>query len=260
MWERHSLSEFRSEGIILSMIVVVLILHLFGARLNRKKARGWIRANSAVLNSEFASIGFSGVPAIAADKTGDELLQALTDANAQLGDEVLKERSLFEFTTYATGRLNVAFVDVRLTLAKRFNPLIVLFESILGFLFDANAQTQDVAEATLYPFDGKEASLISGIPGAAELRFKDSKSSFDNFVWAIVHKERMKQVREDRYDVSLTATKDNAKLPNWLTVMTESAEITDALLTPELAKAAELAGDLFEYLIVSDQPIEKPKT
>jgi hypothetical protein len=42
--------------------------------------------------------------------------------------------------------------------------------------------------------------------------------------------------------------------------MTESAEITDALLTPELIKAAELAGDLLEFLIVSDQPIEKPRT
>ncbi|KAL2271582.1 hypothetical protein VTJ83DRAFT_953 [Remersonia thermophila] len=258
--ERHSLSEFKSEGVILSMLVVVLLLHLFGARLNRNKAKRWIRAHSSALNAEFASVGFSGVPAIVADKKGDELLQALTDVNAQLGDDALKEKSLFEFATYATGRANVAFLDVKLTLVKRFNPLVVLIEFVFGFFLDVSAQTQDVAEATLYPFDGKEALLVPGLPGAAELRHKDSKSGFDNFVWAIVHKERMKTVREDRYDVSLTATKDNAKLPNWLTVMTESAEITDALLTPELAEAAEKAGDLLEYLIISDQPIEKPKT
>lgn len=41
--------------------------------------------------------------------------------------------------------------------------------------------------------------------------------------------------------------------------MTESAEITDKLLTPELIKAIEQAGDDFEYLIVTDQPVDKPK-
>jgi hypothetical protein len=121
-------------------------------------------------------------------------------------------------------------------------------------------QPHDVVEATLYPFDGREALLVPGLPGAMELRSKDNKSAYDGCVWAIVHKECMKQVRDDRYDVSLTFTKDNTKLPNWLTVMSESAEITEVVLTPELAKAAEAAGDLLEYLIISDQPIERPKT
>jgi hypothetical protein len=42
--------------------------------------------------------------------------------------------------------------------------------------------------------------------------------------------------------------------------MSESAEITNLLLTNELAKAAESAGELLEYLIISDQPMEKPKS
>jgi hypothetical protein len=258
--ERHSLSEFKTEGLILSVITVVLLLHLFGARLNRNKAKKWIRAHAATLTAEFASVGFAGVPALAADKKGDALLQALAESNTRQGDNLLKENSLFEFASYATGRANVAFLDVRLTLVKRFNPFMVLFETAMAFFMDSGDQTQDTLEATLYPFDGKEALTVPGMPGAAELRQKDSKSAFDGFVWALVHKDNMKQVREDRYDVSLTVTKDHNKLPNWLTVMTESAEITDALLTPELIKAAELAGDLLEFLIVSDQPIEKPRT
>ncbi|KAL2133392.1 hypothetical protein VTI74DRAFT_2435 [Chaetomium olivicolor] len=258
--ERYTLADFKAEGFILSAIAFVLVLHLVGASLNRSKAKKWIRAHTATLTSEFALVGFGGVPPVAADKKGSELLQALAEANTQQGDNLLKEKSLFEFATYATGRANVAFVDVKLTLKKRFNPLTMFIESAMGFFFDSATGTHDVAEATLYPFDGKEALLVPGVPGAAELRAKDNKSGFDNFVWAIVHKERMKQVRDDRYDVSLTVTKDHSKLPNWLTVMTESAEITDALLTPELIKAAEAAGDLFEYLIVSDQPMDKPKT
>ena len=54
----------------------------------------------------------------------------------------------------------------------------------------------------------------------------------------------MKRLRNDRYDVSITTTRDNAKLPNWATVMSESAEVTDALLTPELVKAIGEAGEL----------------
>ncbi|KAK3375233.1 hypothetical protein B0H63DRAFT_482276 [Podospora didyma] len=259
--ERHSLDEFKAEGLILSVIALVLLLHLFGANLNRTKAKKWVRAHAPLLADEFAVVGFSGVPTVAADKTGDELVQALADANAQQGDAVLKEKSLFEFATYASGRANIAFLDVKLTLLKRFNPLTTIAEIVLGFLFDSFESPQDTVEAVIYPFDGKEALTVPGLPGAAELRAaKDNKSSYDNFVFGLVHKECMKQVRDDRYDVSLTYTKDNQKLPTWLTVMTESAEITDLILTPELIEAAKAAGDLFEYLVVSDQPTDKPKT
>ncbi|KAK0646454.1 hypothetical protein B0T16DRAFT_329271 [Cercophora newfieldiana] len=258
--ERHSLSDFKTEGIILLVVALVLVLHLIGARLNRTKAKKWIRAHAVALAAEFALVGFSGVPLSASDKSGDELLKELSDSNASQGDDILKEKSLFEFATYATGRANVAFVDVKLTLTKRFNPLKTLAEQVLGFFIDSFAQPEDVMEAILYPFDGKEALTVPGLPGAAELRAKDSKSAYDGFVWALVHKESMKQVRDDRYDVSLTYTKDHAKLPSWLTVMTESAEITDVVLTPELIAAAEAAGDRLEYLIITDQPIEKPTT
>ena len=70
----------------------------------------------------------------------------------------------------------------------------------------------------------------------------------------------MKALRDERYDVSLTTTKDHPKLPIWATVMTESAEVTDFLLTPELVKAVEAAGELMNYLIITDQPIDKPLT
>ena len=115
-------------------------------------------------------------------------------------------------------------------------------------------------EPTIYPFDGKENQTVPSLPGSAEARAKDGKSSYDAFVWAVVNKNTMQKAREQRYDLSLTFTKDNNKLPSWLTVMSESAEITEALLTKDLADAAEAAGDLLDYLIISDQPIEKPKT
>ncbi|KAI1809937.1 DUF1682 domain protein [Poronia punctata] len=241
--ERHSLSEFRTEGIILSIIGVVCLLHLFGARLNRAKTRAWAKAHASLLTSEFALVGL-GRSQISEDEP----------------EKILKEKSLFEFAGYATGRQNVAFMDIKLSLMKRFNPLVLLPEYLIGFLFESYPVPEDSLGATIYPFDGKEAQIVPPLPGAAEVRSKDSKSAFDGFVWAVVNKDKMKELRDERYDVSITSTKDHAKLPIWATVMSESAEITQALLTDELVDAVKKAGDLFDYLIVSDQPVEKPKT
>lgn len=259
--ERHSLSDFKAEALILSCITVVLLLHLFGARLNREKARKWARAHAKPLADEFALVGCEGVPRFAGDKNGDELVKALAEANLAKGDAILKEKSLFEFATYATGRQNVAFMDVKLTLKKRFNPIMTFVEAAMGFFWDTLGSPEDTLDATIYPFDGREAQTVPGLPGAAELKAREGKSSaYDGFVWAIVNKERMKVFRDERYDLSITSTKDHAKLPSWLAIMTESAEVTEAMLTPELIKAAEAAGENLDYLIISDQPTEKPRT
>ncbi|KAG8416668.1 hypothetical protein J3458_007235 [Metarhizium acridum] len=199
---------------------------------------------SSVLRREFALVGFGGVPTM-----DNEDIQP---------DSLLKEKSLFEFATYASGRQNTAFVDVKLTLTKKFNPIMNLAETAASFFSDVFTTPSDVMEAFLYPFDGKENLTIPSLPGSEEARAKDAKSNYDGFVWALVNKESMKRLREDRYDVTLTATKENSKLPNWLTVMSESAEVTDTLLTQDLIDAVVAAGDKFEYLIVSDQPVERP--
>ncbi|KAH6693705.1 hypothetical protein F5X68DRAFT_199562 [Plectosphaerella plurivora] len=243
--ERHSLNEFKMEGAIIAISLVVFLIHLVGASMNRKKAKKWAVAHAPVLRSEFASVGFNARP------TPDE---------APAAEQSIREKSLFEFSSYATGRQNVAFVDVDLTLIKRFNPMISISEAVISFFWESNPTPRDFMDATIFPFDGKESLSVPAAPGAHELRSKDNKSTYDGFVWAIVAKERMKQTREDRYDLSLTFTKDHAKLPNWLSVMSESAEITDLLLTPEIIKAVEEAGDNFDYLIISDQPVEKPRT
>lgn len=240
--ERYGLKDFRAEGIILAIIAVIFTLHFIGTKLNRTKARAWIKAHASILAGEFAIVGFGGVP------------QADQDP-----EKMLKAKSLFEYATYATGRQNVAFMDVKLSLIKRFNPIMTLIETAMSFFLDSFTAPEDYIETVIYPFDGKEAQIVPALPGGTELRSKDSKSSFDGFVFAVVNKDRMKQLRDERYDLSITFTKDNAKLPIWTTVMSESAEITDTLLTNELASAITKAGDLFDYLIISDQPVDKPK-
>jgi hypothetical protein len=241
--ERHSLSEFRTEALILSIIAIICAFHFIGSRLNRAKARAWAKAHAPLLTSEFALVGFGA-----------------TQISENEPEKVLKERSLFEYAAYSTGRQNIAFMDVKLSLMKRFNPMLLFPEFIIGFLFESYPIPEDSLGATIYPFDGKEDKIVPGLPGSAELRSKDSKSAFDGFVWAVVNKNQMKELRDERYDVSITFTKDHPKLPVWTTVMSESAEITNSLLTDELVDAINKAGDLFDYLIVTDQPVEKPKT
>lgn len=258
--ERHSLSDFKQEGVILGLILVIVAIHLYGTSINRKRAKSWITAHATVLNKEFALVGFGGRKRPTAEEVESEgLAKSLANDSLELPEELLKEKSLQEFSTYATGRQNVAFLDFNLTLPKLYSPISMVFEYGMSLFFESMAAPAERMEAILYPFDGREALTVPGqAPGAHELR-KDAKSSYDNFVWAIVNKDTMKQLRDDRYDVSITSTKDSAKLPNWATVMSESAEVTDFLLTPEFIKVVEDAGELLEHLIITDQPIDQPQ-
>ncbi|QSZ31370.1 hypothetical protein DSL72_000935 [Monilinia vaccinii-corymbosi] len=255
--ERHSISEFKQEGIILGLLIIIVSVHLFGTGTNRKKAKKWMTAHAPVLRREFALVGFGGRAPTTEEIEGEVTAKSMAK-ELELPEDMLKEKSPQEFATYATGRQNVAFLDVNIKFLKRYNPFALAIEYIFSLFFDTIATPVERMEAIIYPFDGRENLTVPGqAPGAYELR-KDNKSTYDNFVWAIVNKETMKSLRDDRYDVSITGTKDSAKLPNWATVMSESAEVTDFLLTPELIKAVEMAGDLLEHLIITDQPIDQP--
>lgn len=231
-------------------IILIIAFHLWGTRKNRRKAKAWAQAHVPVLQSEFAVVGFSGIRR----QISAEAIEASELASP---DSVLKEKSPQEFVSYATGRQNVAFVDISIKLLKRYNPIHFAFDYIFSLFFDSWPVPTEKFEAVAYAFDGKEKELVP-VPAGDTSIIKVPNSSYDGFVWAVVHKNHMRKFRQDRYDASLTFTKDNPKLPNWVTVMSESAEITDTLLTADLIKAVEQAGDLFEYLIITDQPVEKP--
>ncbi|KAL8655451.1 MAG: hypothetical protein Q9226_003044 [Calogaya cf. arnoldii] len=249
VWERTSPRDFYAEAVIIPFILVLALVHVWGRKTNKRKAGVWIAAHAPALEREFASVGV-------------EKRTESTDHGGDLSG-LLKEKSAQEFVTYATGRQNVAFVDLKVKLLKRYNPITLVIETALGFLFETIRQPKEVMEATIHAFDGKEKDLVP-VKSKAELDAKDSRfkglpnSGYDACVWAVVHKEQMKGLRDERYDVSLTATKDHKNLPQWASVMSESAEVTETLLTKDLVEAVEKAGDAFEYLIVTDQPIDKP--
>ncbi|KAL5414976.1 hypothetical protein PMIN06_003410 [Paraphaeosphaeria minitans] len=259
VWERTSVDDFKLELYILPFILLVVAVHLWGTRRNRTKAHHWIKSHAPVLQQEFAQVGYTRPQAGADDVSAVGLAQASEKArqDAVKPETFLREKKPDEFASYATGRANVAFVDFKLTLAKRFNPLMRFGELAISLFFESMPVPVERMEATAYVFDGQEAKIAPAIArGVGE---KVANSTFDGFVFAVVHKDLMKRLREDRYDLSLTASKDHAKLPLWVTVMSESAEVTDTMLTPELIKAINDAGDDFEALIITDQPMDQPK-
>ncbi|KAI9891732.1 MAG: hypothetical protein M1814_002482 [Vezdaea aestivalis] len=269
VWERTTVEDFYAEAFVLLFVLVLAVSHVWGTRKNRRIARRWFTNYVPILETEFAVVGFEGRKAVSVEdvetvglakaaKAGEESEEGLA------GAEVLKEKTPQEFVAYATGRQNVAVLDARIQLAKRYNPALWFAETALGVFFESMADQGEVFQATLFPFDGKEADIVP-VPGGKigseilEARAKSGASSvYDGFVWAVVNKDYMKRLRDERYDVSLTSTKDHPKLPAWATVMTESAEVTDVLLTADLIKAVEKCGDNFEYIVVTDQPVDKP--
>ena len=254
-----------TEAIVLPFMIVVIALHVWGRRTNKAKAKGWIAAHGPALQKEYAQVGFGGRkdPTVE-DVQASGLAQAVTSDEYAIPKELLKEKSAQEYVTYATGRQNVAFTDAKLILFKRYNPATLLVEFFLSFLFDSMSAPTEKMEVTSYAFDGREKDLVpprsQEQKDSIEAQARNKSSAYDPFVWAVVHKEVMKGLRDDRYDLSLTSTREHAKLPVWTAVMSESAEVTEMLLTPEMIKVLEKAGDAFEYLIVTDQPIDKPVT
>ncbi|KAF2264210.1 DUF1682-domain-containing protein [Lojkania enalia] len=245
VWERTTIDDFKLELYILPFVLLVVVVHLWGTSKNRKTAKHWMKSHAPILQQEFVQVGYVRP-------------QASAQQDAENPDKMLREKKADEYQTYATGRLNIAFADFKLTLTKRFNPLMRLGEILIGVFFESMPAPDERMEATAYVFDGKEAQIAPGF-GKGEEKKSVPSSTYDGFVWAVVHKDLMKRLREDRYDLSLTSTKDHAKLPVWTTVMSENAEISEALLTPELIKAINEAGDKFEALVISDQPMEQPK-
>ncbi|KAK3715117.1 hypothetical protein LTR37_007327 [Vermiconidia calcicola] len=252
VWERVTIQDFYQELVIIPILIVVVLVNLYGSYLNKQRAKQWAATHLPLIESEFASVGFSGRKSSSSSAEDTSSAKALASSGMDVPDDVLRQKAKNEYLAYATGRQNVAFLHLQLSLYKRYNPISWIGETILGFLFDSMPSPVEKVEATIYPFDGKEKNMAN-----PEGQTKDS--TYDGFVWAIVHKDKMKQLRDDRYDISLTATRDHAKLPEWATIMSESAEVTEAMLTPELIKAVNEAGEDLEALIISDQGVDAPR-
>lgn len=239
VWERHPASEFQMELYILLLLVAVIFVHFWGNRRNRKISRAFVSGLSQVLSSEFAYIGFSTRPeTVAISSTADVASGSESNKNGLSPDILLRGTSHTEYVSYASGRNNVMFMHATISLQRRNNPLAWFSELVLSFFFESIPEPADSITLTMSPQPGK----------------------YDNFIWALVNKRQMRRWREERYDMSLTRTSDWEGLPTWCAVMGESKEAGDVALYSELRHAVVDSQDFLEYLIVTDQPKDKPAT
>jgi len=243
IWERASPKDFFVEYFVIFLIGLIVLAHIEGTRRNRAIANKWIKDHVSILQKEFARVGFGK------ELTTTEEASAKVAAGEVVGEEdnLLLEDSPQEFIGYATGRLNIASMTTTIKLMRRSNPMIILGEYLFSSFFESMAPPADTVTISLLTADGADAAKTGG-----------QSSKYDGFVWAIVNKYNMSKYRNERFDLSLTKTVDNAKLPPIFTVMTESAEITDLMLSKEIIEAVEQAGSSLQYLIVTDQPVDKP--
>jgi hypothetical protein len=260
VWERTQPSDFYTEAVLVPFLLVAVLIHVWGTRSNKSRAKKWMAVHAPILESEFALVGYSGQPKVVDGSQSEGLLKTSAELSGDnLPDDLLKTKTAWEFQSYASGRQNVAFADMKITVLKRYNPLVLAMEYAVSMFFDSIKPPAEKAETIVYSFDGNEKNFV---PSALLAEKKSSgTSNYDGFVFAIVNKMNMRKLRDERYDVSLTTTKEHPKLPVWCTVMSESAEVTETMLTQNLISAVGQAGqDHFEYLIITDQPQDKPTT
>ncbi|KAI5300201.1 hypothetical protein KEM56_002650 [Ascosphaera pollenicola] len=241
IWERTTPSDFIIEAVFIPAILCVCLFHVLGMRRNRRRARTFAQAHLPILQDEYALVGYGR-----SRRTQPARLSAQEIEQGNIPSIVLKESAANNFSMYATGRQNVAFLDIDIVTTKWYNPFIQICNFVLSYVFESVERPMERALLVAYAFDGREKELVPALqPDKEEIERKAKKESsvYDGFVFAIVHKNAMRKLREERYDISLTQTKDSDKLPQWATVMSESAEITDALLTKDLVQAVEEAGE-----------------
>lgn len=143
------------------------------------------------------------------------------------------------YALYASGRLRIKSMVAKIELQMRNNIFMWVMEYIVSFFFDSIPTPTD--EVTL------------------EFQFDDEASEkFDNFIWAIVTKDKMDKFRTENYFLSLTKTTESNKLPNQFVFMNEVPEMNDVLFTKKLSDNINSNLSTLKFLAITDQPIEKP--
>ncbi|KDQ64524.1 hypothetical protein JAAARDRAFT_145351 [Jaapia argillacea MUCL 33604] len=146
-----------------------------------------------------------------------------------------------DFFNFSTGRKNVTSLHTVFTLRPRHDLGQYLFQVLWSFV-----------DLKFTPKD--------------EILLDFELSHGPDFVWGVVAKDELANIKDTRWDLTFTKTTDHAALPSSLVVMSEFADITDNMLKPvgqfSLAKVLSDPGILpyFRSLSITDQPSTRPST
>ncbi|KAJ3505951.1 hypothetical protein NLJ89_g7149 [Agrocybe chaxingu] len=148
-----------------------------------------------------------------------------------------------DFFGFSTGRRNVVSLHTIFTLRPRHDFFQWLFQT----------------GKTLVDLHYRPADDI-------QLDFKLAPGALaDNFVFAIVAKDELLSVKENRWDLTFTKTTENPALPPTLLVMSEYADVTENVLKQhDKFSLAQVLRDpkilsFFRSLSITDQPRDRPE-
>ncbi|KIK97155.1 hypothetical protein PAXRUDRAFT_136887 [Paxillus rubicundulus Ve08.2h10] len=149
---------------------------------------------------------------------------------------------------FSTGRRALASLHSVFSLRPRQDPLQILWQSLWG-MYDLRYDPVD--ELTLdFLLDPETAA------------------NAPDFVWAVVQKRELSTIRDRRWDLTFTRTTEHPSLPPTLSLMSEFADVSEALLKLPLTPSTTLPTLLsspktlpyLRSLSITDQPPERPHT
>jgi len=144
-----------------------------------------------------------------------------------------------DFFNFSTGRRNVASLHAIFALQPRHDFFQWAFQ--IGRTF---------VDLQYRPKDDLQLDFKL-LPGALA----------HDFVWAVVSKDELLSVKNDRWDLTFTKTTENPGIPSKFSIMSEFADVTDGVLKAfPLAKLLENPKIVpyFRSLSITDQPRDRP--
>lgn len=205
--------DWRGEAIISCLAFATFALYFIGLYINQNKLNKWIKFQTDSLKeNQFALVGF-----------GDGKLYIQDDDQ--------------HFTSYASGRINIAKFVMNITLEARQNITMWLMENVFSFFFTTLDPSAD--EVTINVELHKDIEI-------------------DPFIFAICNKDNMDKYRNDNYFLSLTRTVDSNKIPSDYVFMSESPELNDLFINEEFTNLLKKSNNLLKYIAFTDQPEAHP--
>ncbi|KAJ7700119.1 hypothetical protein B0H17DRAFT_925972 [Mycena rosella] len=144
-----------------------------------------------------------------------------------------------DFFNFSTGRRNVASLHTIFTLRPRHDFLQWAFQTGRTFVDLQYRPTDDLQ---------LDFKLLAG-------------ALSHDFVWAVVSKDELLSIKDDRWDLTFTKTTENPALPSQFSVMSEFADVTEGVFKAfPLTKFLEdpKIAPYFRSLSITDQPRDRP--
>lgn len=214
-WGRIQRSSWQLEYITIGFIVIFVVLFKVGDKYNEHITLKYLKGLRGVLKDNFFQVGVDSEALVVRD-------------------------SAENYSSYATGRKNIAKVNVSVRLQPRHNVFVWILEIVMSFFSETVVKPEDKVYITITP---------------------SNDAQYDNFISAVVSKLGMNTQRKHNYYLSLTKTNDSASLPESFVFMSEVNEIQDKTLTAELRDALTLqSASYLKYVAFTDQGSEKPES